>query len=562
MWWEYVTFVKKKKKYYNDCHTKQLLFLEDIYMKAVIYARFSSDNQREESIIAQLRACREYCNRKKYTVVKEYIDEALTARSDNRPDFQNMISDAKIGLFDVVVCHKIDRFSRDRYDYAYYKRTLQKGKIKLEFVEQKLDGSPESIILESVLVGMAEYYSRNLAKEVIKGMNETALQCLHTGGKPPLGYDVVVTNDVAGKKGRVKKKYVINETEAQIVRYIFKRYTEEATYGQIINELNEKGYRTKTGSVFGKNSIHDLLKNKKYVGIYTFGRVSGGRSNPRNSHADNEHMIEIPGGIPAIIDQDTWDKAQGRINSRSHVKGRLHAKDTYLLSGLVRCGDCGSTMVGNRFMGSHRSLGKKMYSYYKCNRSLRTNITCSTKKIKKEWLEELVIHYVKSKIFSKKSIRSIVNHVNKKTLELSTKYVEEIKILENEKNAVKRKIDNLLTLAEDGQIDELLRKRLAQNKQRIEEINFRLSQIKIDTSKIMLTEQQVWDIMQSWKNANEPHELRAMLNTFVKQITVTADNVEIELKLEVASHSYEGDDLSASISRDQMRKMFLIKHKK
>ena len=392
-------------------------------MNVAIYARFSSEGQREESITAQLRACREYCKRKKYNVAREYTDEAYSARSDDRPGFQEMIEDSKLGLFDAVICHKIDRFSRDRYDYAHYKRILRKAKVELEFVEQNLDGSPESIILESVLVGMAEYYSRNLAKEVMKGMRENAYQCLHTGGKPPLGYDV-----------GPDKKYLVNEAEADIIRFIFKRYTEEATYGQIIEELNEKGYRTKVGGPFGKNSLHDLLKNRKYIGVYTFGRVEGGRSQPRNSHAISTGLIEIEGGIPAIVDKETWHKAQERLKGRQHVTGRLHAKEDYLLSGLVYCGDCGSTMVGNRFNGTHRTLGKKMYCYYKCNRSSRTGLPCSTKKVKKEWIEDFVIRHVKESMFNTKAIKAIVSTANKKTLEASKKFAADIKKLENEKN--------------------------------------------------------------------------------------------------------------------------------
>ena len=154
------------------------------------YARFSSDNQRSESIDAQIRAMNQFCKQNHWQVVSTYTDEARSATTDNRPQFQQMIADSGKGLFDIVLVHKLDRFSRDRYDSAIYKKKLKKNHVKLCSVLERMDDSPESIMMEAVLEGMSEYYSKNLAREVMKGMNETALQCKHTGGCPPLGYDL------------------------------------------------------------------------------------------------------------------------------------------------------------------------------------------------------------------------------------------------------------------------------------------------------------------------------------------------------------------------------------
>lgn len=158
--------------------------------KVAQYARFSSDNQRSESIDAQIRAMNQFCKQNHWQVVSTYTDEARSATTDNRPQFQQMIADSGKGLFDIVLVHKLDRFSRDRYDSAIYKKKLKKNHVKLCSVLERMDDSPESIMMEAVLEGMSEYYSKNLAREVMKGMNETALQCKHTGGCPPLGYDL------------------------------------------------------------------------------------------------------------------------------------------------------------------------------------------------------------------------------------------------------------------------------------------------------------------------------------------------------------------------------------
>lgn len=154
-------------------------------IRAVAYPRYSSDNQREESITAQMRAIEEYCRQKGYVLVNSYPDEEKSATTDKRPNFQRMIKDSAKHLFDVVIVHKLDRFARNRYDSAHYKRILKRNGVRVESVLEHLDNSPESIVLESVLEGMAEYYSLNLAREVRKGMRENAEEGKHTGGYHP-----------------------------------------------------------------------------------------------------------------------------------------------------------------------------------------------------------------------------------------------------------------------------------------------------------------------------------------------------------------------------------------
>ncbi|NJD03463.1 MAG: recombinase family protein [Ruminiclostridium sp.] len=233
-------------------------------VRAVVYARFSSDNQRNESIDAQLRAIRDYAKKNDIIIKAEYIDRAKSAMTDNRPEFLRMIQDSKDGSFDVVLVHKLDRFARNRQDSIGYRMELKRHGVSLVSILEYLDDeSPESIILESVLEAMAEYYSKNLSREVRKGMNENAIKALHTGGLPPLGYDVDPST----------KKLVINEKEADAVRLIFRMYNEGSGYDRIIKELNHQGYKTKTGGSFGKNSLHNIIRNEKYTGVYIFNKL-------------------------------------------------------------------------------------------------------------------------------------------------------------------------------------------------------------------------------------------------------------------------------------------------
>lgn len=221
--------------------------------RVVMYARYSSDNQRSESIDAQIRAMTKYCEQNKLQIVEKYIDEAKSGMSsDKRPEFMQMIADSSKHIFDIVLVHKLDRFSRNRYDSAIYKNELKKNGVKVYSILENLDSSPESVILEALLEGMSEYYSKNLAREVMKGLKENALQCKHTVGSPPLGYDV----DPDGH-------LVINESEAEAVRIIFDRFSKGLSYDTIIAELNRKGYLTKQGLPFQRNSLYSILTNEK-----------------------------------------------------------------------------------------------------------------------------------------------------------------------------------------------------------------------------------------------------------------------------------------------------------
>ena len=262
---------------------------------AVIYARYSSDNQREESIDAQVRACRGYAEQQGYSVIELYADRAKTGTNAKRPEFQRMIQDAKSGKFAVLLVHKFDRFSRDKYDSAFYKRELKKAGVKLKSVCEPLDDSPESIILEGMAEIVAQYHSANLSREVMKGMLENAHNCKHTGGKPPLGYDV----DPA------TKKYVVNQREAEAVKLIFDRYIAGAGYDTIMRELNAAGYKSKLGKPFGKNSIHDILINEKYSGVYVFNRAASkdfsGKRNNRKAKSTELSRELLPYGKALII---------------------------------------------------------------------------------------------------------------------------------------------------------------------------------------------------------------------------------------------------------------------
>lgn len=388
-------------------------------MKVAAYARYSSENQREESIEAQLAAIEEFCRKEGHIIVATYIDRAMSATTDNRPEFLRMIDDAKKGIFEAVIVHKLDRFARNRYDSAIYKRELKKAGVVLLSVTERLDDSPESIILESVLEGMAEYYSKNLAREVMKGLIENAKEAKFNGGIPPLGYDI----DPA------TKKYVLNEKEAKIVRYIFDLYLRDYSYSQIIEELKKKGYKTKRGRNFTKNSLHDLLRNPIYAGYYVYGKGS----KKKHRYVQNEQKIVIPNAVPAIITQAEYEKVKEKMRQNARGPGQYKAIHEYIFSGLLKCGYCGDNMIGMR---SKNSL------YYVCGKRKRSH-DCKGTTISQKLLEKVVFQKITEDIFSPDKIDRIADKVysilSESMKEHSTRkeeIIEQIRKLEKERQNI------------------------------------------------------------------------------------------------------------------------------
>ena len=366
-------------------------------MNAVIYARYSSENQSEESITAQLRACRDYARHNKMVVVGEYIDRAQSARSDKRTDFQRMIADSKKHLFDVVIVHKLDRFSRDRYDHAYYRRELRNAKVQLRSVLENLDDSPESVVLESVLEGFSEYYSKNLARETRKGLRETALEARYTGGNVLYGYYV-------GED----QKYHINEEEAVVVRKIFDCCESQCGYGGLLEELRNKGIHTRQGRVFTASTFYYILKNRRYTGDYVYSPVG-------NLKEHRSQPIIVENAIPAIVSKPQWEKVQAILHKRQ-TKGMVTAREPYLLSGLLFCGECGSPMSGHRSR-KKKNGGEYVYYSYECQVKVRKH-TCKKRCVPRDEIETKILDYVKM-LFSQQSVAYIQNYIQTHANELN-----------------------------------------------------------------------------------------------------------------------------------------------
>ena len=500
-------------------------------MRAVIYARYSSDNQREESIDAQIRAITEYASSNGYTIVGKYIDEALSAKTDNRPRFLQMISDSKDKLFDIVICHKLDRFARNRYDSAFYKKLLKDNNVRLISVLENFDDSPESIILESVLEGMAEYYSANLAREVQKGLKENALECKHTGGKPPFGYEI-----------DIDKKYKVNESEAKAVKHIFKSIINGETVKSISAWLKDNGYKSKYGTIICPSAINDMIRNEKYKGVYVYGKEKRIISDGVKKNVNGTNVIRIPDGVPRIIDDEMWDTANRIFDARKHVYGgKATAKEIYLLSGKIKC-SCGRSMCGAR---EYSGRNKSLRVIYKCT-GRKNGSECKTKAIRRDFVEGFVLDQLNT-VLSEINLDNIVDEFCKNAESECNEIPKEIKRLKGELSQIDKQLNNAMDFVLSGVKSQTIMDKIDELEQNKKSINDKLHYIEKRMESMKIDRQAVYDYLLKFTNIKDKSDelKKKAINTFVHEVIVSDGN--IQLTLDITSDS--GAEPSLSVVR-------------
>ncbi len=457
-------------------------------MNAVIYARYSSDNQREESIEGQLRDCREYAERNNLTIVGNYIDRALSARTADRPDFQRMIHDSEKRLFDVVLVWKLDRFSRDRYDSAHYKHILKKNGVRVVSAKEAIADGPEGIILESMLEGMAEYYSAELAVKVRRGQRENAMKCRNNGGTLAYGYSV---NKETGA-------LVVNPKTAPIVREIFSRYDKGELIKNIVKDLNARGLRNNFNRPFQASAMTLLLKNRKYIGDYCYG-----------------DMI-IPGGVPALVEKDVFERVQRRMEANKKSPGRAKAKEEYLLSGKVFCGTCGGHMVGE----CGKSRNGTIYYYYKCINAKHGH-TCKRKAIKRDWLERAVVVETVTKVLTDEVIDRVADAI----IAIQGQENPMIPSIKEQLRACDNSLKNLLKAIEAGIFTPTTKERMEELERQKEELN--VSLIRAQMAQPVFTKEEIvkWISRFKYGSINDKTYQREIIDTFLNSVYVYDDRI-------------------------------------
>ncbi|MBF0548742.1 MAG: recombinase family protein [Candidatus Riflebacteria bacterium] len=492
---------------------------------AVGYVRYSSLSQREESLEAQIRLIDEYAQREGYVLTSFYADHACSGtNSTKRPEFLRLMEDAKKGVFQYVIVHKLDRFSRNRYESSNFKFHLKKYGVRLISVLEKLDESPESIILESLLEGMNEYYSKNLAREVKKGITQSALSARHLGGKPPLGYSV----------DRNTMKYIINEEEAEIVRTIFSMYLNGMGYGKLIAYLNSQGHRTKWKKTFGKTAIYTILRNTKYKGLYTFNRgPAKDCSGRRTIKKTQEDIISIPNGLPAIISEEQFAKVQEKLSLEAKKSGMYKAKAVYLLSGIVQCGCCNHQFHANGRIGGRN---RTKYYTYRCSHRAANKDNCNNIEVNRNYLEDFVLSELQRVLFNERRIGSLVKRLNEYQIKTLTDNNQEIEKVQKELSAINPQIQNILDAIVKGMDHSTLKDRLTTLEGEKVRLELKKKELEYSDQKPFMDETTLREILKKYSNFVKTRsipECKKFVKEFVEKVVVHKDSIEVHLKINI-----------------------------
>ena len=479
-------------------------------MNAVIYARYSAHGQTEQSIEGQLAMGHNHAAAKGYTVVHEYIDRAMTGRNDNRDQFQKMLSDTSKHQFQVIIVWKVDRFGRNREEIAFNKHTCKKNGVRVEYVAESLPDAPEAVILESVLEGMAEYYSLQLSQNVIRGQMESAKKCKFIGGSIPLGYRIDES-----------KRFAIDTKTAPVVKTIFDLYAGGATISQVINTLNEKGIRTARKQPFTKNSLTKLLKNEKYIGVYAY-----------------KDVIRVEDGVPAIVDKHTFEKVQEMLKVNRRAPSHTWTRSEYILTDKLFCGHCGSPMVGE----SGFSRRKKKYSYYSCIKK-RREAACHKRPVRQDCIEAVVIQAITDMLHDDNLMEFIVDKAWE-YYQSANQGCDEKDLLEKQLRDVNNSINNLVKAIEMGIFNDATKARMDELDEQKKALSAAIAELEI-ASNVRLTRNHIKYFLYRFRDLDVTDRecQKRLVQTFVNSVFVYDDGT---IRI---TYNYSGDSNTITLSQ-------------
>lgn len=478
---------------------------------AVAYARYSSAGQRDVSIEQQLRDIRAYAEREGYTLVHEFADHARSGFKNvsARSEFQAMISAASHGEFDTILCWKVDRFGRSREDSAIYKGQLSRLGVSVVYVMEPIPEGAAGVLTEGMLEAIAEWYSRNLSENVRRGLMDNARKCLYNGATV-YGYD-----------GIRNERYRINEEQAAVVRQIFQLYIDGYSLAAIARILNDAGQRTESGKLFTINKLYNILKQERYLGIYIFDDV------------------RVPGGMPAIIDEQTWEAAQlmkGKT-SRHYDKNPVE----YLLTGKAFCGHCSKPMVGD----SGTSKTGTMHYYYTCQSKKRRS-GCDKKSVRKDHLEDAVVDFLLSLLTDESEIEKIADAVDKVMQERRNS--SPLRAMETELRETERRISNTNRAIAEGVFSTSTIEMLHSLEQTAADLRVSIDARKYAESKLLDRDQILFFLSQfSQLDRTSLHDRKFLIRTFLNSVYVYDDHLLILINATDSQLTLKFEDIPDNI---------------
>lgn len=458
----------------------------------VIYARYSSHNQKEESIEQQVEECMAFASLNKIKIIQVYADKALSGKTDKRPQFQKMMRDAEKRQFTVVVAYKSNRIARNMLNALSYEDKLSRFGIETLYAKEEFGNTAAGRFALRTMMNVNQFYSENMAEDIRRGMRDNAENC-KVNGVLPLGY-------VKGPDGR----YAIEPSEAAIVREIYKRVLGGESFIDIANDLNGRGIKTKQKGLWNKNSFHRLLANNNYIGVY------------RHSGYVNEQ------GIPPILEKEMFYAMQKHLETKKNPRGRHRENNDYLLTGKLHCGYCKSFMVG--VSGTSRT-GDKHY-YYTCN-DRRTGGSCKKENVRKDYIEQTVAEFTQRFILQPEVIAWIADSAMEILAESSSE--AEISAMESELAANRKATKNIMNAIEQGIFTATTKERLLELELDISTLEKSIAIAKAAREETVLEKDRIVWALEQLRDGDVTSKdyQKRLFDAFVKAVYLWDDKIEI-----------------------------------
>lgn len=461
--------------------------------KAVIYVRYSSDSQTEQSIEGQFRVCQDFAMQQGILTVDTYIDRAMTGTNDNRAAFQKMLKDSSRKQWQYVLVYKLDRFSHNKFESVIHKKTLRDNGVAILSAMENLTDTPEGRMMETVLEGFNQYFSEELTQKVNRGLKESWRKGNATGGQDIFGYDVV------------NKKYARNEYEASIVEKAFTMYSQGYKAVAIAKHFAECGYHRKNGKLIDHKYIYVILHNKRYTGVV-------------------EHQGEVYDNIfPRIITEELWNKVNAINEENKFAPSRKKEIFDYILSGKLICGECKHKMGGE----SGTSHTGDIHYYYICLSKRKKRAKCNTKPVHKQWLEDTVINATAKMLGSVDNMHTIVKGIfdvhKKKTADNTA-----LKLLERKRTEAVKAQNNIIKAIEQGIITEATKSRLTEFETLIAQYDFDISREKVKSYTFLTIEQiEMYLSKFVFEDTSDIKIRKLLVNTFIREVMLYEDKIVV-----------------------------------
>jgi site-specific DNA recombinase len=504
-------------------------------MRAAIYARVSSDKQDVDlSISAQLNALREYANRNGHEVVREFVDEAESGKTADRPAFREMISMARRPQkpFDCILVWKYSRFARSRQDSIVFKTLLRKNGVRVVSINEPSDDTPTGKLFEAMIESLDEFYSANLGEEVTRGMRESASRGFYIGNYTPYGYRKIRVND----GGKERPKLMPDPHEAQVVARMFNEVLEGKGLKEILKGLNREGIAGPRGREWIKTTVHGILTNEVYTGTLVWGRNSVRGLSP----------IRVENAWQAIVSKETFDNVQSLLKSRA--PSYLHPKRTashFLLSGVAKCGYCGKALVGH-------DAKNGQFTYYVCGTLLKKGTgSCPARYINGKEFERAVINEIKEQILTEENLKELVRQVNEEMDIASVEYRERLDTIISELEDTNQRLTRLYDALETNRLgmDDLapriqeLRRRQVQLLSTRAELEQKLSDRRVYIADMETVTRYVQDL-RDLLDDSPLMERKAFIKSFIKEARVTGAEVALTYTIPMSPRRVTSEELA------------------